>query len=330
VLKTLDSYIEDSQSESGFLPSLWARVGRDRRFTFLFTLSVIFHVIFYAVIVKLDFWSMQGQKSPAGKQVEIVQFAEVAPPPDRYKMRPAPESLDRVDIDRLQFDPNNADDTRLLSRSPRPTRQRGNNAPLPSADEIERQAKASRGAGNRGAVNTSPNQTQPPAIASVPSSGMPQPDSPVIAQAPIVQPSPAPPAPTQKQNAPAPANNNLETAQAGARRGDSSESNAFALQSSQGQYVAYVRAKIIKENEALLLREYIKDVLNDKVAAVFELRLRRDGRILDLRLVRSSGYPRLDARGREAIYIASPFKGYPESAGDLPPFTVTLNYFPLW
>ncbi|HEX8087737.1 MAG TPA: TonB C-terminal domain-containing protein, partial [Blastocatellia bacterium] len=173
-----------------------------------------------------------------------------------------------------------------------------------------------------------PARPAPPVTTPVPSSGSPRPDSPVIAQTPAAQPpSPAPP-PAQKQNAPSPASAAQEAIQAGARRGDSQESNVFALQSSQGQYVAYVRAKIIKENEALLLRDYIKDVLNDRVAAVFELKLRRDGRIQDLRLVRSSGFPRLDARGREAIYIASPFKGYPESAGDLPSFRVTLYYFP--
>jgi outer membrane biosynthesis protein TonB len=328
VLKTLDRYIEDSQSERGFLASLWSRVGRDRRLTILFMLSVVSHLIFYAVIIKLDSWTMQRQKAAARKQVELVQFAEVAPPPDRYRMRPTPEPLERADIDRLQFDPNNADDTHLLSRSPRPTTQRGNNGPLPSADEIERRAAASRGAGGRGAVSSSPNNSRPPTTTPIPSSSLPQPDSPVTAQAPAVQPAPAPPTPIQNQAAPSASSSVQEKIQAGARRGDSSESNAFALQSSQGQYVAYVRAKIIKENEALLLRDYIKDVLNDKVAAVFELKLRRDGSILDLRLIRSSGFPRLDARGREAIYIASPFRGYPESAGDLPSFRVTLYYFP--
>jgi outer membrane biosynthesis protein TonB len=328
VLKTLDKYIEDSQIESGFLASLWARLGRDRRFTILFTFSVIFHLIFYAVIVNLDFWTRLEQKTPARSQSDIVQLTEVAPPPDRYKMRPAPESLERADINRLQFDPDKADDTRLLSRSPRPTTQRGNNAPLPSADEIERQAKASRGAGNKGAVNASSNQPRPPATTSVSSSGIPQTDSPVIAQAPVAQPAPAPPAPAPKQSTPAAANNNLEPTQAGSRRGDSSESNAFALQSSQGQYVAYVRAKIMQVNEAILLRDYINDVLNDRVAAEFELAIRPDGRILRLRLLRGTGYPRLDARAREAIYTAGPFKGYPESAGDLLSFTVTLYYFP--
>lgn len=328
MLKTLDRYIEDSESKGGFFASLWSRVDHDRRFAVLFTFSVVFHVIFYAVIIKVDLWTTREQKPAAKKQAELVQFAEVAPPPDRYRMRSAPESLDRADIDRLQFDPNNTDDTHLLSRSPKPTTQRGTNSPLPSADEVESRARASRGAGGRSEVRSSPNNPRPPTTTPVPSSGPPQPESPVVAQAPVVQPPTAPPAPIQRQSASSPASNTQEATQAGARRGDSSESNAFALQSNQGQYIAYVRAKITKENEALLLREYIKDVLNDRVAAVFELKLRRDGRILDLRLIRSSGFPRLDARGREAIYIASPFKGFPESAGDLPSFRVTLYYFP--
>jgi hypothetical protein len=328
VLKTLDRYIEDSQGEGGFPESFWPRAARDRRFAALFTFSVVFHLIFYAAIIKLDLWSTEGRKAAARKQPELVQFAEVAPPSERYRVRPPPESIERADVNRLQFDPDNSDDTRLLSRSPRPTARRGNDAALPSADEVERRAAAARGRGNKGEVNSPPGRPSPPATTPVPPSGAPRPDSPVIAQTPAAQPtSPAPP-PAQKQSAPSPPSTAQETIQAGARRGDSQESNVFALQSSQGQYVAYVRAKIIKENEALLLRDYIKDVLNDKVAVVFELKLRRDGRIQDLRLVRSSGFPRLDARGREAIYIASPFKGYPESAGDLPSFRVTLYYFP--
>lgn len=327
MLKTLDRYIEDSQSESGFLESLWLRIGHDRRFIVLFTFSVVFHLILYAVIIRLDLWSTQKQKAGAQRRVELVQFAEIAPP-DRHRMRPPPESLERADIDRLQFDPNDADDTRLLSRSPRPTSQRGTKTPLPSADEIERRASASRGAASRGAVNSPPGQPRPPATAPVPSSGVPQPDSTVTAQMPVLEPAPAPPAPAQKQNAHAPAGSNLEPTQAGARRGDSSESNAFAIQSSQGQYIAYVRAKILQVNEAILLRDYINDVLNDKVAAEFELEIRRDGRILRLKMLHGTGYPRLDARAREAIYTASPFKGYPESAGDLLSFKVTLYYFP--
>jgi outer membrane biosynthesis protein TonB len=326
VLKTLDSYIEDSQSKGGLLASLWVRAGRDRRFSLLLTLSVVFHLIFYAALIRLDLWSAQEYRAPARNQAEIVQFVEVAPP-DPYKRRPAPESLSRADINSLQFDPNNADDTHLLSRSPRPSTQRGSNAPLPSADEIERQVKAARGAGGGGSVHSPANQPQPPRTAAVTSTGLPQPDSPVIAQAPVAQPALAPPTPAQNQSAAA-SNNTQEQAQTGARRGDSSESNAFALQSSQGQFIAYVRAKITQENEAILLGDYIRNVLNDRVAAVFELKLGRGGRILDLRLVRSSGHPRLDARAREAIYIASPFKGYPESAGDLLSFTVTLYYFP--
>jgi periplasmic protein TonB len=326
VLKTLDKYIEDSQTERGFLASVWSRAGADRRFRFLFTLSVIFHVVLYTVIIKVDLWSPQENRATARQRVELVQFAEVAPPPDPYKRRPPPESLARVDVNRLQLDPDNPDDTRLLSRSPRPSTERGNNGSLPSADEIERRARGARRATGGDLTGSTTNQRQPPRTAAVTSTGLLQPASPVIAQAPVAQAGPAPPAPSQNQ--PATATNAQESAQATARRGDSAESNAFALQSIQGQYIAYVRAKILQENEAILLRDYISSALSDRVSAVFELKLKRDGHILGLRLLRSSGHPRLDARAREAIYIASPFKGYPESAGDLLAFTVTLYYFP--
>ncbi|HEX8091726.1 MAG TPA: hypothetical protein VF762_22925, partial [Blastocatellia bacterium] len=155
MLKTLDKYIEDSQGAGGFLASSRSLAGRDRRFAALFTFSVVFHLIFYAAIIKLDLWSAHGGQATARKQVELVQFAEVAPPPERYRMRPAPESIERADINRLQFDPNNPDDTRLLSRSPRPTARRGDNAALPTADEVEGRA-AARGAGDKGGVNSPP------------------------------------------------------------------------------------------------------------------------------------------------------------------------------
>ena len=93
--------------------------------------------------------------------------------------------------------------------------------------------------------------------------------------------------------------------------------------------MAYVRAKIRKSNERIMPREWIKDVLRDKVSADFSLVIKRDGQILSARLIRSSGYAVLDDYARQAIFIASPFEGFPQAAGNTIIFTVTVFFFTL-
>jgi TonB family protein len=131
--------------------------------------------------------------------------------------------------------------------------------------------------------------------------------------------------------APVPASTTQGTPQEtvrGSVRGSGAESNVLGLSNAQGNFIAYVRAKIMRVNEENMPRKFIEDLLRDKVSAEFGLTIRRDGRVLVLQLVRSSGYAVLDARAREAILLASPFEGYPPTAGDLPPFTVTVFYTP--
>jgi TonB family protein len=121
----------------------------------------------------------------------------------------------------------------------------------------------------------------------------------------------------------------LEAAPAGARRGNASESTALGLEAVQGQYMAAVRVKIRTANERIMPREWIKDVLRDKVSADFSLVIRRDGQILATRLIRSTGYSVLDDNARQAIYTASPFEGFPQVAGNTITFTVTIYFFTL-
>jgi TonB family protein len=73
-------------------------------------------------------------------------------------------------------------------------------------------------------------------------------------------------------------------------------------------------------------RKWVEDMLTGKVSANFDLLLGRGGRILSVRLVRSTGYPQLDDIARQAIYMASPFEGYPQQAGESILFTVTVHY----
>lgn len=104
---------------------------------------------------------------------------------------------------------------------------------------------------------------------------------------------------------------------------------ALGLEAAQGQYMAYVRAKIKKSNERIMPREWIKDILRDKASADFSLVIKRDGQILSTRLIRSSGYSVLDDYARQAIYIAGPFEGFPQAAGNTIIFTVTIYFFTL-
>jgi len=76
-------------------------------------------------------------------------------------------------------------------------------------------------------------------------------------------------------------------------------------------------------------REWVRDVLRDKVSTDFSLSIRRDGRIASLQMTRSSGYRVLDEAARQAIYIASPFEGFPQNAGETILLTVTVYFFPL-
>jgi len=290
-------------------------------------MSVVFHVIFYAALIRLDSWAMMRVIAGGKRQVSVVRLIELAPPPERSTLRTAPEPLERADIDRLQFDPANADDVHLAQRSPKPAERRGTTGHLPPADLIERQLRASRGSGGRDRPGPTIHQPTPPVTASIQANRIPLLDEAVITHTPPTQTAPVPPAP--KQDANATTAGSSEAAQAGTRRGSSSESSALGLEAAQGQYMALVRAKIRKANEKIMPREWIKDVLRDKVSADFSLVIKRDGQILSTRLLRSSGYSVLDDSARQAIFTASPFEGFPQTAGNTITFTVTIFFFTL-
>jgi outer membrane biosynthesis protein TonB len=167
-----------------------------------------------------------------------------------------------------------------------------------------------------------------PETASIQANRIPVLDEAMIAQTPPTQAVPAPPTPAQKQDV-SPNTGGSEATAAGVRRGNRSESTALGLEAAQGQYMALVRAKIRKANERIMPREWIKDILRDKVSADFLLVIRRDGQILTTRLARSTGYSVLDDYARQAIYTASPFEGFPQAAGDALTFTVTVYFFTL-
>jgi hypothetical protein len=290
---------------------------------------VVVHLIFYAALIKLDSWAMMRAMASGKRQVSLVKLIELAPPPERSTLRTAPEPLERADINRLQYDPASADDVHLVQRSPRPAERRGATGRLPSADLIERELRASRAAGGRDFRGPTHRQPAPPETSSIQANRVPLLDEAVIAQTPLNQAVAAPPAPSPRQDAATSVSGSTEASQAGTRRGSSFESSALGLEAAQGQYMALVRAKIRKSNEKIMPREWIKDVLRDRVSADFSLVIKRDGQILTTRLLRSSGYSVLDDYARQAIFSASPFEGFPQAAGNTITFTVTIFFFTL-
>lgn len=100
------------------------------------------------------------------------------------------------------------------------------------------------------------------------------------------------------------------------------------MQQIQAQYIAHVRAKINRVNEANMPRNWIETVLNDKVGATFNLTLRRGGGVQSVSLVHSCGYRVLDDTARQAIFNASPYEGYPQNAEETITVTVIVYYTP--
>lgn len=329
MLRTLDRYIDITARSTGPLEPLWSRLGRDRRFTFLFLTSVVVHVLFYAALIKLDSWAMMRAIAGNKRPVSLVKLIELAPPPERGALRSSPEPLERADVSRLQFDPASADDVHLIQRSPKPAQRRGATGPLPAANLIENQLRASRasGSGERSGLTSQP--PSPPVTSSIQANRIGHLDEALSAETPPAHAAPAPPAPSPKQAPNTTGAGVSDVALPGARRGSDSESSALGLEAAQGQYMALVRAKISKVNERIMPREWIKDVLRDKVSADFSLVIKRDGQILSSRLLRSSGYSVLDGYARQAIFTASPFEGFPQAAGNTIVFTVTVYFFTL-
>ncbi|MEK6301865.1 MAG: TonB C-terminal domain-containing protein [Acidobacteriota bacterium] len=325
MLKTLDKYIVEEPAPSGWLQSVGARAGRDPRFNKLLAFSLIAHVLFYAALIKLDSWAIQRAIAQGKRQPELVQLIELAPPRDQVPLRTAPEPLERADVNHLRFDPKTANDLQLLARSPKPSEQKGAHGKLPSADQIERRMRAARGAAGRESAPSN-SSGQATATSGLQAGGVAQPEP--VTQSPSPQPAPVTPA-APKLDPNAGVIGPREQASSGTHRGESSQSTALALQAAEGQYMAYVRAKIRKANERIMPRDWIKDMLSDKVSADFSVVVRRDGNILSTRLLRSTGYSVLDDSARQAIFTASPYEGFPQDAGNSLIFTITVYFFTL-
>ena len=326
MLRTINSYIE-SPTAGGLPASLGSGFIRDRRFLRLLAVSIVGHLLLYAVAVKLDIWVSRHRWAAAAQRGELVKLIDLAAPADRTpELRRAPDPIERADLSRFEYDPERGDDVNLVSRSPKPTVARGNGLKLPVAKEAEDHAKG----GSRGGEESdhiSEGRPAPPVTQPVAGTPVSKPEAQMVIQAPIPQGSAPPPVQAPKASNAGPGVGPQPGTQ-GSARGDGAETTLLGLENVQAQFRAYVRAKIRQVNEKIMPRTWIAEVLNKKVSADFEVRLERGGRLVSARRVKSTGYPRLDDVANDAIYMASPFEGFPPDAGDVIVLTVTVSYTP--
>ena len=321
MLKTLNKYIEEQPSR-GVRDRVRLWLHDERVFVRLLAASIVLHIFFYAGIILLNSWEMRQIKPQRRQAPALEVITEIAPPPTASRLRTPTVALERAETNRFEYDPQTANDTELIARSPNPSPQRGSKGKLPSAREVEAQIKYTIGAagGSKSHSPDRPTVQPPPVIAAVPSARAPQPAAPATAAVPGVT-LPAPPAPR-------PAPDTASEPAAGTQRGTSSEATAFGTQRISAQYIALVRAKVRRVNENYMPRDFVNTTLSHEVSAEFSMVLNRGGRIASLTLVRPSGYKALDDIARQAIFNASPFEGYPQTAGDTIPLTVTVYYNP--
>lgn len=323
MLKTLNRYIETETGRDDFSASLWSRFARDLRFDILLAVSVLAHLVFYAAMVYLNYWSMRQIKPVRHKESVVLEVTRIAPSTGGYELRRRPEPIERADLDRLEYDPENPNDTNLVNRSPNPTTERGGRGETPSQLQIQGDRRASEpGASAQNAQSAQSRTLQTTA----PPGDLPRIDAPPASQAnaPLPMPSIPRPSPGAPSNAPDP------PAPTGSRQGTGTENTSFGLERTRAHYEALVREKISQVNQRNMPRGLIRDLLNSPTSATFELTIRRGGTIQSLRLTKPSLFRVLDDTARQVIYNASPFEGYPQSASETITVTVIVHYYPVW
>jgi TonB family protein len=115
--------------------------------------------------------------------------------------------------------------------------------------------------------------------------------------------SDAPPAPSRsepKQRMGSPTGSSLGTSAFGAAVG--------GLDNPDFVYSYYIDQML-----ALISANWLRPSLGGGVEAVVHFRIHRDGRIDDVRILRSSGYNSFDLAGLRAVQLAAPFPRFPQS-----------------
>jgi len=330
VLETLNKYIDadaGNTAASRRFIHLPMDLRLDRRFVAILILSVGGHIFFYLSLIVLDSWTFRWVVTrPRSKDEELVKIIDLTGADNRFtRLRPPPEHPRRVDLDHLKQDPNLGNDQNLISRSPHPgsgsdDNQRGSGRY--GAERADSPSARSIGQGHSGAIQTA----QPPSIRPIEMKQAPRPGEPSAAGLPNPQLTPAPPPNAQAERAPARAARDAASNDASTE--GSGRPRELGLRAVEAQYTAVVREEIYRENRRTMPKDWITNTLTHEVSAEFLVLLGRDGRVISVRMLRSCGYANLDKTARDAIFLASPFKGYPANLGDTFPVTVKVTYTP--
>jgi outer membrane biosynthesis protein TonB len=335
VLETLQRYAEaDAERTAKSARSIRLPLDRrlDHRFFTILSLSIACHFIFFPGLILLDLWvgHRAAAPRPPSDPEELVKIVDLAPRGDKGPpLRTPPERLERVDLSHLVENPNLGDDTSLVARSPRPGS---------GSDDLTNKGKSGREPGqppgprssgssaHQQAGNGQNHTVQPPGARSIEMKPAPAPSEQATAGLPGAQPAPAPPPPAQRQTS------RPRTAVDSSGPAGSDESSGrpreLGLSVIESQYRAYVRERIYNQNRRIMPKDLITSILAKEVSADFDVVIARDGRVVAVRMLRSCGYANLDRVARDAISMASPFKGYPASLGDTFTVIVTVHYTP--
>ncbi|HEY6330757.1 MAG TPA: TonB family protein [Blastocatellia bacterium] len=288
----------------------------DPRFPAIVVSSIIGHLVFFAALMILSYWSLRSVRpQPPLAPDEKVTFLHISP---STPLRPPPELPERVDTRHLALDPH-LDDTHLMERSPNPGLAYGT-----GRNQLPNDARNQSGHDNHDATAGSPRATvpQPPSSNPIQLGQTAQTDPATVSGLQTSKAGvPPPPPPGQNQR-------DALAESTGKKSEDSGAPRQLGYRALESQYRAYVRAKIYQENQRIMPKSFIESMLADQVSAEFAVQLTQGGRLKSVRLTRSCGYKALDDVARQAISLAAPFEGFPPESNDPMEIAVTVHYTP--
>lgn len=314
MLETINSYIDENAA---------GRAGGrlDRRFPSILVVSSYLNTFLYVGLIVLSWW-MYGrtpvrQRGASQYSVKMLDVSKGLP--SDFKLRPAPEPIERADLSHLQFN-EEQDDTALVPRSPNPGSGRGAGVEAGSPKGSERKPSPVKAEVTSDAPRLARGQAQPPGMQVLLSGQLAPPERRPESDIAVAHPDqpPAPPAEAHRG----------ATSVHGERGEGTSNASELSFRSVESQYRAYVRAKIYNLNQRIMPRTWIETTLGAKVSADFSIVISPAGKLVSLRMTRSSGYSTLDDVARQAIVLASPFEGFPPAVPGAIEFPVTVTYTP--
>lgn len=156
---------------------------------------------------------------------------------------------------------------------------------------------------------------EPAPPAAEPAAPEPEPEPETVSlPEPTKTPSKPEPSKTESDTPPVPAPSRAEPKQRmGSPTGSSLGTSAFGAAVGGLDNPDFVYSYYIDQMLALISANWLRPSLGAGVEAVVHFRIHRDGRISDVRIIRSSGYNSFDLAGLRAVQLAAPFPRFPQS-----------------